>query len=290
MGEAVEYAWTSSGSAALHRPVFVIALQGLFDMAGVATDVIDGAVERTPAEVIGRLDPDTFYDFTQHRPQVYLDGEGDRQIRWPANDLVIMRGIGRHDLVLLSGIEPDVRWRTFVELIADAVETLECEVVVTLGAVAEPIPHSRTPQVFGSTTDEQLARRLGLSRPKYQGPTGVIGVLHERLERAGVPTISLRVGVPHYLLNARHPRSTMALAQHLQHVLGVRIEGPDLLAEVDKWRRLHDAAVAADAQAAQFVGMLERDYDQRVESNLPSAEALAEEFERFLDERRDLDD
>ncbi len=271
----------------LRRPIFVMALQGLFDMAGVATDVIDHALEQSPAIHLARLDPDWYYDFTQHRPNVYLDDADDRQIRWPSNDIVAYQGGPHHDIVLLSGIEPDVRWRTFVDHVIEVVQGLGCEVVVTLGAVAEAIPHSRTPQVFGSTTDAQLAGRLGLSRPQYQGPTGVVGVLHQRLESVGIPTISLRVGVPHYLLNARHPRSTMALKHHLEHVLGLSLPGPDLGPEVDKWRRLHDGAVASDSQAAMFVTMLEREFDRRVEAAMPSAEALAAEFERFLDERRE---
>lgn len=278
--------WQAYPLPKLRRPVFVMGLQGLFDMAGVATDVIDHAVEHTPVELLARLDPDPFYDFTQHRPTVFLDDTGDRHLRWPSNDFVAYQGGSGHDLVLLSGVEPDVRWRTFVDHTIDAVQQLGCEVVVTLGAVAEAIPHSRTPQVFGSTTDEQLARRLGLSRPRYQGPTGVVGVLHQRLEAAAIPTISLRVGVPHYLLNARHPRSTMALKHHLEHVLGLSLPGPDLSPEVEKWRRLHDGAVASDSQAAMYVAMMEQEFDRRVEASLPSADTLASEFERFLDERR----
>ncbi len=284
--DAAGFEWIDTAAEPLRRPVFVIALQGLFDMAGVATDVIDGALEHSVSTKLAGLDPDPFYDFCQHRPNVFIDADGERRIRWPTNDVIACRGIGVRDLVMVSGIEPDVRWRTFVAALIDAVRRLGCEVVVTLGAVAEAIPHSRTPQVFGSTTDGRLARRLGLSRPQYQGPTGVIGVLNQQLESAGIPAISLRVGVPHYLLNARHPRSTMALTHHLEHVLGVKLAAPDLAAEIDKWRRLHDAAVASDSQAAAFVTMLEREFDRRVEASMPSAEALAAEFERFLDERR----
>lgn len=278
--------WQTDPLPQLRRPVFVMGLQGYFDVGGAATDVIDDAVAHAPTELLARIDPDPFYDFQQHRPHVYLDDVGDRHVRWPANDLVAWRSPGKHDLVMMSGIEPDVRWRTFVGLLVDAVEELDCEMAVTLGAFAEGIPHSRTPQVTGSTADDHLARSLGLSKPQYQGMTGVIGVLHQRLEQAGIPTISLRVGVPHYLLNARHPRATLALSDHLRHVLGVPIPGPDMGEQIAKWRQLHDQAVASDPQISRYVEGLEYQYDRRMESAVPSADALVEELEQFLDERR----
>jgi hypothetical protein len=195
----------------------------------------------------------------------------------------------RHDLVLVDGTEPHIRWRTFADSIVIAAQELRCEAVVTLGAGAEPVPHTRAPMVTGSTTEDDLASSLGLQRPQYQGITGLIGVLLERLEREDVPSISLRVGVPHYLTNAKHPAASAALLSHLEHVVGVPTNVAAMQGDVNRWRDMHDAAVEADDQARLFVRMLEAEYDRRVERTIPTADDLAEQFERFLDERRDDD-
>ncbi|MDP9463523.1 MAG: PAC2 family protein, partial [Actinomycetota bacterium] len=165
----------------------------------------------------------------------------------------------------------------------------KCEVVVTVGAVADTIPHTRPPPVVGSTTNRSFLSALGLSPPHYQGITGLVGVLQERLDRAAMPAISLRVGVPHYLGNAQHPQSSIALLQHLHHVLGVPVRTARLAAEAARRRVLHDEAVADDEQASAYVAMLEREYDHRSEAAIPSADDLAADFERFLRDQREGD-
>jgi len=160
---------------------------------------------------------------------------------------------------------------------------------VSLGAAAEQVPHTRVPFVVGSTTNDELAQRLGLSRPQYQGPTGVAGVLLEALDSAGVANVSLRVGVPHYLMNAQHPKSAAALLQHLQHVLGIPTDHQQLVDEISRWQELHDAAVEGDDQASAYVAMLERSHDQRTEAQMPTGEDLAAELEEFLREQGDDD-
>jgi hypothetical protein len=143
--------------------------------------------------------------------------------------------------------------------------------------------------VVGSTVDPVLARTLGLSRPSYQGITGVAGVLQEQFEREELPAISLRVGVPHYLGNAEHPQSSAALLRHLEHVLGVPTRHADLADDIERWRTLHDDAVAEDDKARHYVRMLETEFDRRAEAELPSGDDLAAEFQKFLDERRNDD-
>ena len=274
----------------LHRPIMVLALRGLFDIAEVATDAVDTLAADRVAPVVAAIDPDPFYDFTQERPLVEFDESDTRQILWPTNEFRIARFPGMaHDLVLLSGVEPHLRYGTFADAIISVAEQLGCEVVVTVGAAPEAIPHSRPAHVVGSSTNDGLVRALGLSRPQYQGVTGLVGVLQERLDRAGIPAVSLRVGVPHYLGNAKHPQSSAALLQHLEHVLGVPTGHARLAEDAMRWRTLHDEAVAEDDQAAPYVAMLEHQYDRRIEAALPTGDDLAAQFEQFLRDQRDDD-
>ena len=275
----------------LHSPIMVVALRGWFDVAEVATDALERLVADRVAPVIASIDPDPFFDFTQERPEVEL-GETDRlQIRWPTNQFRLVRFPGRaHDLVLLAGVEPHLRYASFADCVIEVANRLRCDVVVTVGAAAEAVPHTRIPMVVGSSTNDGLVRALGLGRPQYQGITGLVGVLQERLDRRGVPGVSLRVGVPHYLGNAKHPKSSAALLKHLEHVLDVPTGHAMLTDEIERWQALHDEAVDEDMQAAAYLRMLEADYDRRAEAAIASADDLAAEFERFLREQRPDDD
>jgi len=272
----------------LHRPILVVALRGWFDVAEVATDALNELCTQLPATVVASIDPDYFYDFTQERPMVVFDDAELRQLVWPTNEFRVVRHPeGAHDLVVLAGVEPHLRYATFADCIIHVAQQLGCEVVVTVGAAAEAVPHTRPPRVVGSSTNAALAAALGLQRPQYQGITGVVGVLQQRLDAAQMPAVSLRVGVPHYLGNAKHPQSSAALLAHLEHVLGVPTGHASLAEDAMRWRSLHDEAVAEDDQASAYVAMLERDFDQRAEASMPSADDLAAEFERFLREQRD---
>jgi proteasome assembly chaperone (PAC2) family protein len=276
--------------APLHRPIMVLALRGLFDIAEVATDAIDTLADDRVAPIVASIDPDPFFDFTQERPQVVMDDAELRQVVWPENEFRIARFPGKaHDLVLLSGVEPHLRYGTFADAIIEVARQLQCEVVVTVGAAPEAVPHTRPSQVVGSSTNDGLVRALGLSRPQYQGVTGLVGVLQERLDRAGIPAVSLRVGVPHYLGNAKHPQSSAALLRHLEHVLGVPTGHAELTEDAMRWRSLHDEAVAEDDHASSYVAMLEHEYDRKMEATLPTGDDLAAEFEKFLREQRDDD-
>jgi hypothetical protein len=161
-----------------------------------------------------------------------------------------------------------------------------CEAVVTVGASAEAIPHTRTPPVTGSTATPDLAARLGLSQPSYEGITGVAGVLNAELEARAIPSISLRVGIPHYLMNAEHPLAVSALARHLSHVLDVPTT-TDLTDQVDSWRDVHNEIIEHDDQLRMYVRMLEAEFDRRAEAQIPTAEDLGDQFETFLRDQRD---
>ena len=284
--EVLRAEWDDIGT--LRNPVLLVALRGLFDIGGVATSALDWMIKERDYIVVADIDPDPFFDFTQERPEVYLDEDGQRQLRWAENEFLVIRyPEGVRDIVVLNGVEPHVNWKTFTSCIVEVARRLRCSLVVSLGAAAEQVPHTRVPFVVGSTTNDDLAQRLGLTRPQYQGPTGVAGVLLEALDSANITNVSLRVGVPHYLMNAQHPKSAAALLQHLQHVLGIPTDHQQLVDEIGRWQELHDAAVEGDPQAATYVSMLERSHDQRSESQLPSGDDLAAELQEFL---RDQDD
>jgi proteasome assembly chaperone (PAC2) family protein len=274
----------------LNSPVLLIALRGWFDTSSAATAALSHVTSNRAPTIIADIDPDPFYDFTQLRPEVQMDGD-QQVITWPRNAFEAVRfQHTEHDIVALNGAEPHLRWRTYTDAILDVVREIDATAVVTLGAMPDAVPHTRRPPVVGSTPDPRLARRLGLSVPSYQGITGVIGALQEVLEREGIPAISLRVGIPHYLANARHPASSAALLAHVEHVLGVPLHSTALDAEIAEWREAHDAAVSADNDTSAYVRMLEADFDRRTEAAIPTADDLGAEFERYLAEGRSPDE
>lgn len=276
--------------APLRNPVMLVALRGLFDIGGVATSALDWMLKERDCTVVADIDPDPFFDFTQERPEICIDEDGDRMIRWPENEFMIIRyPEGARDMIVLNGTEPHVSWNTFTQCVVEVARGVGCNLVVSLGAAAEQVPHTRVPLVVGSTTNEELAARLGLSRPQYQGPTGVAGVMLDALDKAHIPSVSLRVGVPHYLMHAQHPKSAAALLQHLQHVLGIPTDHAQLQNEISRWQELHDAAVEGDQQAAAYVSMLERRYDDSIDKSMTSGEDLAAELEEFLRGQSDDD-
>ena len=276
--------------APLRNPVLLVALRGLFDIGGVATSALDWMLKERDAITVAGIDPDPFFDFTQERPEVYLDEDGERCIRWPENEFFIIRyPKGARDLVVLNGSEPHFAWSTFADCIVNVCQGLGCNLVVSLGAAAEQVPHTRVPFVVGSTTNNDLAQRLALSKPQYQGPTGMAGVLLETLDRAGIPSVSLRVGVPHYLMAAQHPKSAAALLQHLQHVLGIPTDHTNLIEEIIRWQELHNEAVEGDAQATDYLRMLETRHDQLMQDTIATGDDLAAELEEFLSQQ-DPDD
>jgi len=275
------------GLGALDRPVMLVGLEGWFDVGGSATAAVEAFVSADHSIVVGSIDPDPFYDFTQQRPHVVFE-DGLREISWPDNEFVVQRNADGRDVVALIGVEPHLYWSTYVDAVLHVARSLGCEAVVTVGSSAEPIPHTRTPQVTGSTANPDLAGALGLVAPSYQGVTGVAGVLQTALEAADMPAVSLRVGIPHYLANAEHPQSTAALVRHLSHVLGVPSE-VDVSDQIDQWREVHDEIVASDQQLSMYVRVLETEFDRRAEAAIPSADDLARDFQAFLDSQRDDD-
>jgi proteasome assembly chaperone (PAC2) family protein len=268
--------------------VLVAAFAGYFDAASASTGALDWLVEHSGATRLAHIEPDDFFDFQQLRPQVVLEDGVTRQIVWPENIVHVTEHLGPdRDLVMLSGIEPHVHWRQFCAVLLDVADRASCEMVVTLGATPAQVPHTRMPPVFGSSTNTALAARLGLSRPQYEGITGLAGVLHVELDRAGLPAIAMRVGVPHYATGAHNPKAAMALLRNLEHVTGVPTGHAELGEVVDEWERQLDEAVAEDADARSYIPRLEAHFDRQAEDQIPTPDDLAEEFERFLQDPPD---
>lgn len=268
----------------LERPVMIVGLEGWFDVASAATHAVECFTADDTAIIVGEIDPDPFYDFTQQRPHVSIDDDV-RHVLWPSNQFLLQRNSGHRDVVSLIGVEPHLSWSTYVESIVTVAEALGCEAVVTVGSSAEAIPHTRQPPVTGSTANDELAQRLGLAAPSYEGITGIAGVLNAELETRSIPSVSLRVGIPHYLMNAEHPQATAALSRHLSHVLGVPAEA-DFSDQIASWRDVHDEVIESDTQLKVYVRMLEAEFDRRAEAAIPTADDLGAQFEAFLDSLR----
>ena len=282
-----ELRWTTDDqlAAGLDRPILVVAFRGLFDAARSATSAVEWLAERLDSVQVGDVDPETFFDFTQERPVVEFDDHDVRWIRWASNRVLAVRTAeGQRDLVLVSGVEPHLRWRTFTEALLEAATRSGSRMVVTLGSMSGMSPHTRPPAVTGSSTNRDLADRLGLDRPSYQGPTGAVGVLHDTLDRAGVPVISLRVSVPYYLPDSPNPKATRALLRRFEQVSGIDTAHADLDGPAAEWQSRVEQAVAGDDEVSAHVRRLESQVDQS-EDLMPRGDDLAAELEAFLREQ-----
>lgn len=210
-----------------------------------------------------------------------------RLIEWPENAFyhAPIPGLER-DAVLLLGIEPNLRWRTFSGMIVDLARELGVEMMITLGSLLADVPHTRPSPVTGGATDPELIERLGLQRSRYEGPTGIVGVLHDACNRANLPSVSLWAAVPHYVSLAPSPRAALALCQRLGDILGAPIDVDELEEASERYSEQVTEAVSSDEETAAYVAELEQRAEELdAEENLPSGESLAAELTRFLRER-----
>ena len=282
MGELI---WNDNSLDSLSRPVLVVAFKGLFDASGSATAALEWLMERSESENLGEIDSETFFDFTQERPLIGFDENGERVLSWPKNKIVAIKTHeDQRDILAISGIEPHLRWRTFSDLLIEIVRKSNVESVLTLGSMVGMTPHSRPLTVTGSSTNVELAKRLNLEKPSYQGPTGIVGVLHDALDSAKIPVISLRVSVPHYVPDSPNPKATRALLRRFEQVTGVTTDYEELDGPAADWQKQVDAAVASDDEITSYVERLENAIDED-ENLLPSGDDLAAEFEAFLREQ-----
>lgn len=274
----------------LERPVLIGGFRGWND-GGQAATLATGYLARLwEARKFADIDPELFVDFQATRPHVSLDEGRTRRIEWPENAFFRARIPGTsRDAVLLIGVEPNYRWRTFAELVADLAGDLGVELVITLGALLADVPHTRPSPVTGAATDPKLVDELGLQLSRYEGPTGIVGVLLDACRRAGIPSVSLWAAVPHYVQLAPSPRAARALCERLSAVLGVDIDIGELAEAEKTYVEQVSEAVATDSETAAYVEELEQRADSldwlEESGGLPSGEALAAEIARFLRER-----
>jgi proteasome assembly chaperone (PAC2) family protein len=275
------------GRPELTRPVLIAAFRGWNDGAQAASLAAGYLAKTWGAKQFADVDPEGFFDFQATRPHVSLEEGVTRRIDWPETAFYHARpdGLDR-DVVLLLGIEPNLRWRTFTDLLVGVARDLEVELMITLGALLADVPHTRPSPVTGSASDEELVQRLGLSASRYEGPTGIVGVLHDACKRAGIPSASLWAAVPHYVSLTPSPRAAVALCDRLGGLIGVEIGVDELEEAAASYEEQVSEAVASDEETAAYVEELERRADQLEESSdLPSGDALAAELTRFLRER-----
>ena len=265
----------------LRRPLLLVAFEGLFDAAESATTALRWIRRRTESNAVGQIDPETFFNFQEARPTVRIDDVGQRVIDWPTTEIYSVLTDAPRDLVVMTGVEPHLRWPSFANHVLEVARRSGCEMVVTVGAFIGMVPHTRPFSVTGSAVHPDLARRLNLSPPTYEGPTGVVGVINSRLERSNVPVISLRVEVPHYVPGPPNPKATQALLRRLQQTTGVETGYEELDPDVSEWMSRVDQAVSADEESREYVERLERQVDS-TEERLPTGDDLAAELEAFL--------
>ena len=279
---AAELEWLVD-QPAQQNPVMVVALEGLFDAADAATTAVRMMKESAPdVEPLARIDSEEFFNFQDRRPEVHLDDNGKRVITWPVTEVDAVQRYGaKHPLVVVDGVEPHLRWRTFADYLVEVATECQAGLVVTLGAMVGLAPHTRPLGVVGSSTSAELAQMFGLGRPTYEGPTGLVGALHDALDQARIPVISLRVSVPHYVPGPPNPEATRSLLKRFELITGIITEHEKLDEPAAEWRERVDAAVAGDDDLSGYVAQLEQQIDQ-ADDLLPTGDDLATQFEAFL--------
>ncbi|WP_239334769.1 PAC2 family protein [Frankia sp. CiP3] len=275
-----------SGVGQLRSPIVVAAFEGWNDAADASSAAVEHLESAFDAKVIGAIDPDDYYDFQVNRPTVSgIDG-ASRKISWPTTRLSVARlDRGDNDLVLIRGLEPNMRWRGFTEELIEAVHALGSEMVISLGALLADSPHTRPVPISGTAGDPATAARLRLEPSKYEGATGIVGVFAEACARAELASVSFWAAVPHYVANPPCPKATLALLRRVEDLLDMEIPLGDLAERARAWERQVDELAAGDSEVAEYVRALE---SREPETELPEAsgDAIAREFERYLRRRR----
>jgi len=277
----------------LRSPILVCAFAGWNDAASAASTALEAVASGLDSQVAARIDPEDFYDFQVNRPTIRLVDGRTRQVDWPANTLVAAQNTGaERDLVLLSGVEPNLRWRTYSSAILDAAERLGVEMLVSLGALIADVAHSHPVPITGLATDEDLVERLNLSRSNYEGPTGIVGVLHDQCRERGISSASLWAAIPHYVAAVPNPKAALALLRRLEGITGIALEASELEDAMERFEGQIDRAVAANPEIQELVQRLESQQEDELElpQDVPSGDTLARDFQRFLRQRSDEPD
>jgi proteasome assembly chaperone (PAC2) family protein len=271
----------------LRAPAVVCAFSGWNDAGDAASAALTFIGESLGAERFARIDPEEFYDFQSTRPHIAFNEDRSRDITWPGIEIFAAR-VPRapRDLILVQGPEPSMRWRTFCGHIVDLAEALGTQLVVTIGALLADVPHTQPVSITGLASDEALVTKLGLLETTYEGPTGIVGVLHTACTEAGLPSASLWASVPHYVAAAPNPKAALALVRKVEGLVAVAVDATDLENATAEYERQVGLAVQSDPDVQAFVERLEQAAEQDTRplgpGDLPSGDALASEFQRFL--------
>jgi len=275
----------------LRSPVLVCAFRGWNDAAGAASTALATVADSFDAEPIADVDPEEYFDFQATRPTIVLTEGQSRRIDWPQNDLIAVRVPGaERDLVLFDGTEPNLRWRTFSEAIATAADALGVEMVITLGALVAEVSHSLPVPITGLASDEQLVEELDLQRSSYEGPTGIVGVVHDCCRSIGITSASLWAAVPHYVSAVSNPKAALALLRRLEGLTGIAVDAAELEEETASYEEQIGRAVAANPEIAELVERIEAEQAEAFGDevpDVPSGDSIASEFQRFLRQQGD---
>jgi proteasome assembly chaperone (PAC2) family protein len=276
----------------LRDPIIVCAFKGWNDAGEAASAAVQFLCEEFGANPLARIDPEEFYDFTAVRPTVRLVEGRSRAIDWPENAFkAAYAPAADRDLILLHGVEPSLRWKTFCSHILEVAERTGAGMIVTLGALLADVPHSRPVGITGLASTEGLVERLGFERTNYEGPTGIVGVLHATCANAGMDSVSLWAPVPHYVAATPNPKAALALVRGFEGIAGIVVDASSLEGASEDYDRQVTAAVATDPDVKAFVERLEEMADEMSEEEdpseqqLPSGDVIAREFQRFLRQR-----
>jgi proteasome assembly chaperone (PAC2) family protein len=276
----------------LRSPVMVAAFRGWNDGGQGATLGGGYLARQWGAERFAEIESENFYDFQAVRPHVSLEEGLTRKLEWPENTFLHapIPGLDR-DAVILLGVEPNLRWKTYSGLVLELAQDLGVELVVTLGSLLADVPHTRSAPVSAAASDPSLVEELGVEPSRYEGPTGIVGVLLDACRREGIPSVSLWAAVPHYVSLAPSPRAALALCRRFGELVGTEIDVEELEQAAEEYAEQVTEAVASDAETAAYVDELERRVDMmEAAEDLPSGESLAAELTRFLREREENGD
>jgi proteasome assembly chaperone (PAC2) family protein len=272
----------------------VCAFEGWNDAGDAASTAVSFVSTALQARRFAHIDTEEFYDFQANRPRIRLIAdENRREIEWPSVEIYeALIPSAPRDLLLVQGVEPSLRWRTFSALIVELAEALGVQLLITLGALLADVPHTHPVTMTGFASDPALLERLGPHRSSdYDGPTGIVGVLHSAAAAASLPSVSLWASVPHYVAAAPSPKAALALVRRLEGLIGVSMDTAELEEAATNYERQVGLAVSSNPDVQAFVERLERDAlsdDEPLSlENLPSGDLLASEFQRFLRQRGD---
>jgi proteasome assembly chaperone (PAC2) family protein len=272
----------------LRSPILVCSFRGWNDAAAAASTALATVAESLDGELIAQVDPEEYFDFQSTRPTISLVEGQTRRIDWPENNLIAARiPAADRDLVLLDGTEPNLRWRTFSETIATAADALGVEMVITMGALIAEVSHTLPVPITGLASDPQLVQELDLQRSSYEGPTGIVGIVHDSCQQVGMSSASLWAAVPHYVAAVPNPKAALALLRRLEGLTGIAVEASDLEEETSSYEEQIGRAVASNPEIEELVERIEAEQVERSDGDesLPSADTIAREFQRFLQQR-----